>query len=140
MSEKRYAKIIDEETKEVEVGVGCSNEYYIEIGMTLMRVEQAYNGCWYVAGYAPKKPQPTIDEQKAKIRNIRDSYLNNIEWRVSRYRDQKVIEIPTTDTEETYLNILYYMQYLRDYPQSEVGWYTKNPLTFDEWVKKNGSK
>jgi len=140
MSEKRYAKIINEKTKEVQIGVGCLDEYYIEIGMTLMKVEQAYDSRWYVAGYAPKKPQPSIEEQKSEIRIIRDHYLSDIEWRVSRYKDQKAIGVPTTDTEETYLNILYYMQYLRDYPQSEVGWYTKDPLTFDEWVKKNSSK
>ena len=64
MVENRYAKIINEITHEVQVGVGCSDEYYIEIGMTLMDVEQAYNGNWYVAGYAPFKPAPTPEEIK----------------------------------------------------------------------------
>lgn len=59
---KKYAKIINETTKEVQVGVGCPDEYYIEIGMTLMDVEQAYNGLWYVEGYAPIKPEPTEKE------------------------------------------------------------------------------
>ena len=63
---KKYAKIIDEATKQVQVGVGCSDEYYIEIGMTLMDVEQAYNGLWYVKGYAPIEPEPTEDEIKAQ--------------------------------------------------------------------------
>lgn len=64
MIENRYAKIIDEKTKEVQVGVGCSDEYYLEIGMTLMEVEQAYDSNWYVAGYAPIKPAPTPEEIK----------------------------------------------------------------------------
>ena len=63
---KKYAKIINESTKQVQVGVGCSDEYYIEIGMTLMEVEQAYNGLWYVKGYAPIEPEPTEDEIKAQ--------------------------------------------------------------------------
>ena len=62
---KRYAKIINEETKEVQVGVGCSDEYYIEIGMSLMEVENAYNGKWYLIGYAPIEPEPTEEEIKA---------------------------------------------------------------------------
>ena len=61
---KKYAKIIDEQTKEVQIGVGVNDEYYKEIGMTLMNVEQAYNGNWYVVGYAPEKPEPTEEEIK----------------------------------------------------------------------------
>lgn len=135
MSEKKYAKIISEETHEVQVGVGCMDEYYIEIGMTKMEVEQAYNGLWYIAGYAPAQPAPTVDEKKASVRAMRDNYINGIEWRVSRHRDQKEIDTPTTDTEEMYMQILRYMQYLRDYPDSSETWYEQLPQTFEEWVK-----
>ena len=62
--ENRYAKIIDEETHEVQVGVGCEDAYYEEIGMYKMGVEQAYNGRWYEAGYAPLPPEPTPEEIK----------------------------------------------------------------------------
>lgn len=137
MSENRYAKIINEETHEVQVGVGCDDAYYEEIGMTKMDVEQAYNGLWYQAGYAPVKPEPTVDEKKALVRGVRDQYINDIEWRVSRYRDQVEINVDTTDTEETYLQILHYMQYLRDYPESSEDWYEQNPLTFYEWIEIN---
>ena len=61
---EKYAIIIDEDTKEVRIGVGCSEEYYKSIGMTLMEVEQAYNDNWYVKGYAPEKPAPTPAELK----------------------------------------------------------------------------
>lgn len=64
---KKYAKIINDKTKEVQVGAGCSDSYYIEIGMTKMDVEEAYNGLWYVDGYAPEKPEPT----KEDIRKMR---------------------------------------------------------------------
>lgn len=71
MSETRYARIINEETKEVQVGVGCPDEYYVEIGMTEMEVEQAYNSLWYVAGYAPVLPEPTVEEKNEQIRQTR---------------------------------------------------------------------
>jgi len=78
-------------------------------------------------------PAPTIDVKKDTVRAVRNSYINDIEWRVSRYRDQKELDIQTSDTEETYTNILLYIQYLRDYPESSETWYEQNPLTFEEW-------
>ena len=53
------AKIVNEETKEVSVAFGSKypSDY------TEMEVEQAYNGNWYVKGYAPVKPEPTLQEQ-----------------------------------------------------------------------------
>lgn len=134
MAERKYAKIINNRTHEVQVGVGCPDEYYVEIGMEIMNVEQAYDGKWYVAGYAPVQPEPTVDEKKEMVRTVRDQYINEIEWRVSRYRDQKELGMATTDDEQTYIQILEYMQYLRDYPESSETWYEQNPLTFDEWV------
>ena len=134
MAERTYARIINEETHEVQIGVGCDAAYYIEIGMEIMNVEQAYNGRWYVLGYAPTPPEPTVDEKKDAVRMVRDQYINDIEWRVSRYRDQMDMGIQTTDTPAMYMKILRYMQYLRDYPESSETWYEQNPLTFDEWV------
>lgn len=137
MVEHKYAKIINEKTHEVQIGAGCSDEYYIEIGMTDIDVEQAYDGKWYVAGYAPVQPEPTIDEKKAMVRAVRDGYISGIEWRVSRYRDQAELEIPTTDNAETYHKILEYMQYLRDYPESSIYWYEHEPKTFEQWQQNN---
>ena len=62
-----YAQIVDKQTKLVVVGTGTDKAYYQSIGMTQMDVEQAYNGVWYVKGYAPAKPEPTIEEQVAKL-------------------------------------------------------------------------
>lgn len=62
-----YAKIVDEQTKLVVVGTGTDNSYYQSIGMTQMDVEQAYDGAWYVKGYAPSKPEPTLEEQVVKL-------------------------------------------------------------------------
>lgn len=58
----KYAKVMDKETKQCNVGIGTDCEFYISIGMTEMDVEQAYDGSWYVTGYAPEKPEPTYEE------------------------------------------------------------------------------
>lgn len=59
---KKYAKIIDEETKLCEVGLWNNVKFYKSLGMTEMDVEQAYNGSWYVSGYCPEQPAPTYEE------------------------------------------------------------------------------
>ena len=64
---KKYAKVVNEETKLCEVGIGTNASFYTSIGMTEMEVEQTYNGEWYLKGYAPAKPEPTIEEQVAKM-------------------------------------------------------------------------
>lgn len=71
----KYAKIINKETKEVCVGLATNTKFYQSIGMTEMEVEQAYDGSWYVKGFAPEKPLPTYEE----VRQTRESL----------YRDQK---------------------------------------------------
>lgn len=53
----------DENTKKcLEVGTGTNTEFYKSIGMVDMEVEQAYDGSYYLKGYAPTKP---LDELKA---------------------------------------------------------------------------
>lgn len=66
----KYAKIINEETKQCEVGIGTNIEFYKSIGMTEMDVEQAYDGSWYVDGYAPKE---SVAEKNEQIRAERQS-------------------------------------------------------------------
>ena len=61
----KFAKIIDETKKEVSVGLGTDTKFYMSIGMTEMEVEQAYNGEWYVKGYAPKSQQDELNAQEA---------------------------------------------------------------------------
>ena len=63
----KYAKIIDERTKLVDVGLGTNKKYYISIGMTEQDVEQAYDGAWYLKGYAPVKPAPTLQERLEQL-------------------------------------------------------------------------
>lgn len=89
---KKYAKVIDENTKEVQVGVGCPDEYYIKIGMTLMDVEQAYNGNWYVLGYTPIKPKPlppTKEEQEQNRAFAYQQEVDTITSHIQRLRDEE---------------------------------------------------
>ena len=60
---KVYAQIIDEETKQVNIGTGTNTTFYKSIGMTEMEVEQACNGSYYLKGYAPSK---NLDELKSE--------------------------------------------------------------------------
>ena len=67
-----YAIIINEETKKVAVGTGTNVEFYKSVGMSEMEVEQAYDGSWYLKGYAPEKP---IEQRKEEVRAVRNQYL-----------------------------------------------------------------
>ena len=59
----KFAKVIDEQTKTCEVGIGTNSKFYKSIGMTEMDVEKGYDGNWYLEGYAPKKPQEQIEAE-----------------------------------------------------------------------------
>ena len=86
----KYAKIINEETKLVAVGAETDIDFYKSIGMEEMEVEQAYNGSWYLAGYAPEKPQSEIDAEK--IAELQQ-YLDDTDWYAVRFAETG-IEIP----------------------------------------------
>ena len=63
---EKYAIVVNEETKQCDVGLGTDEEYYKSEGMTLQEVEQAYDGGWYLKGYAPEKPQSLINKERIK--------------------------------------------------------------------------
>ena len=120
---RKYAKIINEETKLCDIGDGTNSAFYKSIGMTEMEVEQAYDGSWYVKGFAPEKP---VEELQAEVRAVRNRYLE-------KYVDPKQLVLVwdslSADDKKLYAD---YRQYLLDYPQTE-GWYEQNPLTLDKW-------
>lgn len=119
----KYAKIINHETKECQVGIGTNVKFYQSIGMVEMDVEQAYNGQWYVAGYAPEKPLPTIEEMQASTREVRDLLLSKTDKYV-------LSDFPITDAD---LNLMKkYRTYLRDYTNDE-NWWLVPPLDYDGW-------
>ena len=74
---RKYAKVVDIKTKLCEVGLGTNTEYYKSIGMEEMDVEQAYNGSWYLEGYAPEKPAPTHDEISKLRKEYRREHIDD---------------------------------------------------------------
>ena len=76
---KVYAQIIDEETKQVDIGTGTNITFYKSIGMTEMNVEQAYNGQWYVAGYAPTQSLDELKSEKlSELTSITSKFDNQL--------------------------------------------------------------
>ena len=117
---KKYAIIINEETKQVSVGTGTNVEFYQSIGMSEMEVEQSYDGSLYVKGFAPEKP---VEELQAEVRSVRNQYLEQTD-------KYMIADYPITDEErELYKQ---YREYLRTYPECQ-DWYKANPKTYDEW-------
>ena len=115
-----YAKIENEETKQVSVGTGTNTAFYRSIGMSEMEVEQAYDGSWYLKGYAPEKP---TEQKEAEVRAVRNQYLEQTD-------KYMIADYPITDEErELYKK---YREYLRTYPECQ-DWYKANPNTFEEW-------
>ena len=62
----KYAKIENEETKLVSVGLGTNTAFYESVGMAEMEVEQGYDSNWYLQGYAPKY-EPTPEEIQKQL-------------------------------------------------------------------------
>ena len=89
---RKYAKIENEQTKVVSVGLGTNIEYYKSVGMEEMEVEQAYNGVWYVQGYAPQKPIPTDEEQRQNRANAYANEVDCITAHIQRLRDEEQTE------------------------------------------------
>lgn len=117
---KKYARIVNEETKACEVGLGTNTAFYQSIGMSEMDVEQAWNGSWYLKGYAPEKP---TEQKEAEVRSVRNQYLEQTD-------KYMIADYPITDEErELYKQ---YRTYLRTYPECQ-DWYKANPKTYEEW-------
>ena len=111
-----------------QVAEWCNNggEYHIELYIDENDIE------WYRTAANTK---PTTEELQEQVKQVCANYINDISWRVERYNTQKELGIETTDSVETYLKILEYMQYCRDYDKQEGEWWLSNPLTFEDWKK-----
>lgn len=72
---KKYCKVVNQETKQVNVGLGDNVEFYKSIGYTEQEVEQDYKGNWYLKGYSI---EPDIEElkkqKKQELKQKRDKY------------------------------------------------------------------
>lgn len=91
----KYAKVINEETKECQVGTGTNSELYIKIGMTEQDVEQCeWNGNWYLKGYVPQEPE---EHAKAKRMAQLKAQLADIDAKSSRSMRAILAETATAD-------------------------------------------
>ena len=86
---RKYAKVINEETKACEVGLGTNTAFYQSIGMVEMEVEQAYDGSWYIEGYAPNKPEPTKEEIQALRSDAYKEEIDPITCHIQRLGDEE---------------------------------------------------
>lgn len=101
---KALAKIINEETNEVVIACVEQAEHFPDFQE--MDVEQAYNGQWYVKGYAPEKPIPTNEEQAENRRQAYISEIDPITAHISRLKDEEqtediIAEIETLKSERS---------------------------------------
>ena len=76
----KYAKIVNEKTKACSVGVGTNTAFYQSIGMVEMDVEQAWDGSWYLSGYAPAEPEKNYAEKRAAEYPAIGDQLDMIYW------------------------------------------------------------
>lgn len=86
---KAFAKIINEDTKECSVGTGTNWKYYKSIGMKKMDVEYAWDNAWYLAGFAPKKPEDVKKQERiAELKELLASW----DYKTSKYVDGEYTE------------------------------------------------
>ena len=76
---------------------------------------------------------PTEEDMQNRKRWERNAELEKVMARVERYQTQKAANLETTESAETYVDLLLYAQYLRDFPQQEGEWWNAPILTFEEW-------
>ena len=86
---KKYAKVINEETKLCEVGLGTNSAFYKSISMSEMEVEQAWDGAWYLLGFAPTKPEPTKEEQRQAREDAYKAKVDPITCHINRLKDEE---------------------------------------------------
>lgn len=103
----RY-KIQNENTKEVLIAVGDDIEWFEAMGYTEVgEVEQAYDGRYYVAGYAP---EPTDEELSTQARTERDRKIAKTDYYL-------MPDYPSNPQNLEELKV--YRQALRDVPKQE---------------------
>lgn len=118
MAITKWAKYTNEATREVAVGLGTDTDFYKNQGFSLMEVEEAYNGVWYEAGYAPQKPEPTKEEKIATLQKK----LKVLDEKSSRSMRAILAETATQEDREYLANIEAQAEALRrEMHELEVG-------------------
>ena len=94
MVEVKWAKISNQETKTVDVGLGTNEDFYKSIGMTKQLVEKCeWNDQWYLEGYVPEQPEPTPEEKVAELKR----QLNALDEKSARSMRAILAETATAD-------------------------------------------
>lgn len=84
----------------------------------------------YIISVPDQTLEKSIEELK---REDRDLAIYKISWRIERYRQQSELNIKTDDSKQVYINLLKYVQYLRDIPQNK-DFPEVEILTFEEYL------
>ena len=87
----KYAKITDEKTKACQVGLGTNTAFYKSIGMEEMDVIQAWDGQYYLAGYAPEEPQEEKD--KKEIERLKQE-LTETDYKIIKCSEYSLAGVP----------------------------------------------
>lgn len=84
---KKYVRVINQDNKLCEVGEGTDVDFYTSIGMEEMEVEQAYNGDWYLLGYAPQMPLEIAKHNKLdELSSIKATKLLTLNYEGNDYQ------------------------------------------------------
>ena len=75
-----YCEHIDNDTKQIFGLTSKQYDGYVEVN----DIEQAYNGDWYVKGYAPQKPEEVIKQER--IAELKQLLADSDYW-TSKYCD-----------------------------------------------------
>lgn len=125
---KKYCKILDDKTGLVQLGAGCSDDYYKSIGMKQRNVEQSeIDGLWYISSKCPHY----TDAEKLEIAKADKYTENDTKASEARYGKEFTLTIQeqecvfdTTQTTQTDL--------LTAFAVCSTG------ATYDGWITNNG--
>ena len=75
---KKFAKIINDITKECWVGIGTDYAFYKDQGFTEQDVTLGYNNIWYLTGYEPDPTEHIKNLELQKAKQERAEAVSNI--------------------------------------------------------------
>ena len=85
----------DENTKKCTlVGTGSNEDFYKSIGLEDLEVEQAYNGDYYLKGYAPSKSDDEVALEELEQQE------NTLSAQIAELKDQLLTATLADDTEQ----------------------------------------
>ena len=90
----KYVKFDKKSGLCTEVGISTNTDFYKSIGMVYMEVEQAYDGSYWLKGYAPTKSD---DEQTLEELQKEQTELNA---QIEQLKDQLLTATLADDTDQ----------------------------------------